>query len=63
MRARLAGPVPFPETMPLPKRTPDPDLPTQEKPPCTIPPHVLRAMVLTLADPAAEAALVAECGM
>ncbi len=40
----------------MPKRTPDLDLPSQEKPPCTIPPHVLRAMVFTLARPAADAA-------
>ena len=40
----------------MPKPTPDPDPdPTQEKPPYTIPPHVLRAMVLTLARPAADA--------
>ena len=56
--AKLAGPVQSPETVPLPKPTPDLDLPdpTPEKPPYAIPPHVLRAMVLTLARPAADAA-------
>ena len=54
----MAGCVPFPETESLAKLTLDLDLPAPApgKPPYTIPPNALRAMVLTLARPAADAA-------